>query len=95
MNRTIRIFLGDEARPVGVLRYDQQGARESASFEYDAAWLASESRFAIEPGLPLVAETVAWWVAQPEGRYSLDEVAGILYRSLSHFIAPPAQEGIT
>jgi serine/threonine-protein kinase HipA len=55
MNRTIRIFLGDEARPVGVLRYDQQGARESASFEYDGAWLASESRFAIEPGLPLVA----------------------------------------
>ena len=55
MNRTIRIFLGDEARPVGVLRYDQQGARESASFEYDESWLARPDRFAIEPGLPLVA----------------------------------------
>lgn len=55
MNRTIRIFLGDEARPVGILRYDQQGARESASFEYDEGWLASPDRFAIEPGLPLVA----------------------------------------
>lgn len=55
MNRTIRIFMGDEARPVGVLRYDQQGARESASFEYDEAWLTSPDRFAIEPGLRLVA----------------------------------------
>lgn len=55
MNRTIRIFLGDEAQAIGVLRYDQQGARESASFEYDERWLASPERFAIEPGLPLVA----------------------------------------
>jgi serine/threonine-protein kinase HipA len=55
VNRTIRIFLGDEARPVGVLRYDQQGARESSSFEYDERWLANPDRFAIEPGLPLVA----------------------------------------
>lgn len=47
--------MGDEARPVGVLRYDQQGARENASFEYDEGWLASPDRFAIEPGLRLVA----------------------------------------
>ncbi len=39
---------------MGALRYDQQGARESALFEYDAAWLAAPDRFAIEPGLPLV-----------------------------------------
>ncbi|WP_237355848.1 type II toxin-antitoxin system HipA family toxin [Xanthobacter sp. YC-JY1] len=37
------------------MRYDQQGARESATFEYDAAWLPAADRFAIEPGLPLVA----------------------------------------
>jgi serine/threonine-protein kinase HipA len=47
--------MGDEARPVGVLRYDQQGTRESASFEYDEGWLTSPDRFAIEPGLRLVA----------------------------------------
>lgn len=54
MKRTIAIHLGREGRPLGALRYDQQGARESASFEYDAAWLAAPDRFAIEPGLPLV-----------------------------------------
>ena len=27
--------------------------RESASFEYDAAWLASPARFALEPALML------------------------------------------
>lgn len=54
MRRTIAIHLGEEARPLGVLRYDQQGARESAAFAYDPAWLAVADRFAIEPGLPLV-----------------------------------------
>jgi len=55
MRRTIAVHLGEEARPLGVLRYDSQGARESAAFEYDAAWLAAGDRFAVEPGLPLVA----------------------------------------
>ncbi len=54
MNRSIHIRIGDETRPLGLLRYDQQGARESAAFEYDAGWLADDARFAIEPGLPLV-----------------------------------------
>jgi serine/threonine-protein kinase HipA len=54
VNRSIHIRIGDEARPLGLLRYDQQGARESAAFEYDAGWLADDARFAIEPGLPLV-----------------------------------------
>ncbi len=54
MNRSIHIRIGDEARPLGLLRYDHQGARESAAFEYDAGWLADDARFAIEPGLPLV-----------------------------------------
>lgn len=54
MRRLIAVHLGEESRPLGVLRYDQQGARESAAFEYAASWLASSERFAIEPGLPLV-----------------------------------------
>ncbi len=55
MKRTITIDLGQEGKSLGVLRYDQQGARESASFEYDLAWMNAPDRFAIEPGLPLVA----------------------------------------
>ena len=54
MNRSVHILIGDKAQPLGLLRYDQQGARESAAFEYDAGWLADGARFAIEPGLPLV-----------------------------------------
>lgn len=55
MNRTIDVCMGDDARLVGRLRYDQQGARERASFEYDATWLNADNSFAIEPGLPMVA----------------------------------------
>lgn len=55
MRRTIAVHLGKEETPLGTLFYDQQGARESAAFEYGAQWLASAGRFAIEPGLPLVA----------------------------------------
>ncbi|MGQ0836428.1 MAG: type II toxin-antitoxin system HipA family toxin [Gammaproteobacteria bacterium] len=55
MKRTIAVFLGDTARQVGTLRFDVQGARQSAGFEYHPSWLASEHAFAIEPNLPLVA----------------------------------------
>ena len=55
MRRTITIHLGEMARPIGTLRYDQQGARESAVFEYDAGWLALAETFAIAPNLALVA----------------------------------------
>lgn len=38
----------------------------------------------------LIAETLAWWVAQPSGAYSVEQVAGILHRLLlASFIAPP------
>jgi len=37
----------------------------------------------------LIAETLAWWVAQPEGTFSVNDVAAILYRSLGHFITAP------
>lgn len=55
MSRVISVHLGEEGRLLGSLRYDQQGARESSAFEYDAAWLTHPDRFAIEPGLPLGA----------------------------------------
>jgi serine/threonine-protein kinase HipA len=54
MKRSIAIHIGADGMALGALRYDQQGARESAAFEYDAGWLAAPDRFSIEPGLPLV-----------------------------------------
>lgn len=54
MRRVIAAHLGEEARSLGVLRHDQQGVRESSSFEYDVAWLDAGDRFSLEPGLPLV-----------------------------------------
>lgn len=54
MNRTIRVFVGETARHVGALRFDMQGRRQSAAFEYDAAWLAAADSFPLEPNLPLV-----------------------------------------
>lgn len=55
MRRTIEVFLGDATRQVGILRFEAQGARQNAGFEYHPDWLAAPDRFAIEPGLPLVA----------------------------------------
>ena len=56
MRRTIGIALGENARSLGTLRFDAQGSRENAAFAYDdAEWLAAPDRFAIDPGLPLVA----------------------------------------
>ncbi|KPH58216.1 transcriptional regulator [Novosphingobium sp. ST904] len=37
----------------------------------------------------LIAETLAWWVGQPEGTYSVPEVARILFRLLSTSIMAP------
>lgn len=55
MRRIIGVALGNGGRRVGLLRYNRDGARESASFEYDAEWLTASDRFTIDPGLPLVA----------------------------------------
>src|ERR1700677_2007280 len=54
MKRTLGVFLGDASRRIGTLRFDRQGARQSAAFEYDRQWLAASDRFALEPDLPLV-----------------------------------------
>lgn len=55
MRRVLDVFLGNAARQVGTLRFEAQGARQSAGFEYHPDWLAAEDRFALEPGLPLVS----------------------------------------
>jgi serine/threonine-protein kinase HipA len=54
VKRTIEVCFGEEARPLGVIHYNQQGARENAAFEYSPAWLSSKSRFPVDPSLPLV-----------------------------------------
>lgn len=53
MKRAIEVFLGETPRRIGILQYNQDGARESAVFEYDAEWLRAPDRFAIDPTLPL------------------------------------------
>jgi serine/threonine-protein kinase HipA len=55
MKRTIEVFLGEDPRRVGTLHYNQEGARESSIFTYDAEWLAHDKRFEIDPLLPLQA----------------------------------------
>lgn len=55
MRRNIRVHIGDEGLALGMLHYDQEGARESAAFQYDPTWLSSDERFAMEPGLALVS----------------------------------------
>ena len=54
MKRNIDLLLGDRAQ-VGMLRYDLQGRRENAAFEYGATWLSDPARFALGPTLPLQA----------------------------------------
>jgi serine/threonine-protein kinase HipA len=55
MKRNIQVMLGDGTVPLGELRYDRQGRRESAAFAYISGWLADAERFAIDPALPLVS----------------------------------------
>ena len=52
MKRNVDVMLGDRLH-VGTLRYDLQGRRESAAFEYSAVWLGDAARFALGPTLPL------------------------------------------
>jgi serine/threonine-protein kinase HipA len=55
MRCTIKVFLGEHPRVIGLLRYNADGARESAAFEYDSNWLATADRFSIDPTLQLVS----------------------------------------
>jgi serine/threonine-protein kinase HipA len=47
MKGTIGIYLCEAGRRVGTQRFDSQGARQSAAFEYDREWLAASDRFAL------------------------------------------------
>ena len=49
------ISLGGEDIRVGKLWCHTRGSRESASFEYDKAWLEHPEKFALEPSLKLTA----------------------------------------
>ena len=55
MKRTIHVCLGDAAQQVGTLHDEVVGSRERSVFAYESAWLGDAERFALEPGLPLVA----------------------------------------
>ncbi len=55
MRRNIQVMLGAGEVPLGELRYDRQGRRESGAFAYTSGWLADAERFAIDPALPLVS----------------------------------------
>ncbi len=55
MKRTIQVYLGDTARRVGTLHFDAVGTRQRSAFAYEDSWLKVADRFALEPGLPLVA----------------------------------------
>jgi serine/threonine-protein kinase HipA len=54
MKRSIDVVM-DDGRQVGILRYDLQGRRENAAFEYSAGWLGDGAHFALGPTLPLLA----------------------------------------
>lgn len=51
------------------------------------AWLPTE--LGTICAASLIAETLAWWVSQPEHAYSVPEIARILYRLLSTSIMAP------
>ena len=57
MDREVLVFidLQGAAIPVGRLWCRRRAGRESASFEYDAAWLRHPERFALEPALTLTS----------------------------------------
>ena len=54
MRRALEVFLGQTGLQVGTLRFEAQGARQAAGFEYHPGWLSSGDRFALAPDLPLV-----------------------------------------
>lgn len=55
MKRAIQIYLGDDARRAGTLYFDAVGSRQHSAFAYEDSWLKAADRFALDPGLPLVA----------------------------------------
>jgi serine/threonine-protein kinase HipA len=54
MTRTIRVALGENARGLGMPRFNAQGSRASAAFEYGVEWPTAADGFPIHHALPLV-----------------------------------------
>jgi hypothetical protein len=74
MKRTIGVFLGDTPRRVGTLRFDAQGARQHAGFEYHPDWLTAPGRFALEPApvfdinpFPERVHELKTWISEDTG----------------------------
>lgn len=49
----VHIDLDGRTRPIGLARSNRVRGTETILFEYDAAWLADENRFSLEPALAL------------------------------------------
>lgn len=47
------VALGESKRLVGHLRFESDGRRQHAQFEYAPEWLSAKDAFALAPGLPL------------------------------------------
>jgi len=55
MSQTVEIWIGENAQPVGMLSFNEQGNRRAwSTFSYADAWLERTDRFAISPDLPLL-----------------------------------------
>lgn len=65
----------------------RQSKRVAATEAPAHSWLPSE--LATICAATLIAETLAWWVAQPQGAYSVDEVSAILFRLLAASVMDP------
>ncbi len=52
----VEVWIGEVARPVGVLGFMSHGQRQSSTFQYGQDWLADPDHFEISPDLPLLAE---------------------------------------
>ncbi|MET0180277.1 MAG: TetR/AcrR family transcriptional regulator, partial [Novosphingobium sp.] len=64
----------------------QAKAVESAERPAVPSWLPSE--LATVCAATFIAETLAWWVAQPAGKFGVDEVARILMRQVTTLMTP-------
>lgn len=54
MRRRVRVALGRDLLPVGVLRFEDDGTRQVSAFHYEQSWLERPGAFALAPDLPLV-----------------------------------------
>lgn len=65
----------------------RQSQRVAATEEPVNSWLPRD--LGTICAATLIAETLAWWVAQPEDAYPVEDIANILYRLLATSIISP------